>query len=437
MPWNGAGVYSPPAATFPELNGTIVDANRYNPTILDLATGITNALTKDGQNIPSANLPMGGLKHTGAGDAVAAGQYLVWGQTLPAGLTRLGLSPGSAAAPALFQNADDNTGLFFPAGDVLAAAVTGVEGWRLDSTGFGVGVAPGVKFHVKGAANVIRLDTTTARGSGNGYFSIYDPSGLKAIIGYFQADDNFFLGNVVANNLLFMTNNIARCYIAATGELVPFANNAYTFGTTALRWSSVLSVLGNFTGQVSAGSLALIDGAITGATTGTFSAGLTAATGTFSGAVSMGALAATVGAFSSTLTAADIDVTNNITAAGGFNSDTVQGGTYTPTLTNVTNIDSSAVVGTFKWIRVENAVFVEGCVTIDATAAAAVELGISLPVASALSDANQVTGFAQGGPETTPLSINGDATNDRSKLTYAATSTVSQTYRLHFGYEIL
>lgn len=46
----------------------------------DLATGINTCLTKDGQNTPTANLPMGGYKHTGVGDATATGQYTTYNQ---------------------------------------------------------------------------------------------------------------------------------------------------------------------------------------------------------------------------------------------------------------------------------------------------------------------------------------------------------------------
>lgn len=39
-----------------------------------------NKLDKTGSVTPTANIPMGGYKHTGAGAATASGQYLVWGQ---------------------------------------------------------------------------------------------------------------------------------------------------------------------------------------------------------------------------------------------------------------------------------------------------------------------------------------------------------------------
>lgn len=96
MPWNGSGTYSPPVATFPEVNGTVIDANRYNPTISDLAAGITACLAKDGQNVPVTNLPMGGFKHTGANVAANSGEYVTFNQ---AGAKFPGLGIGTAPFP--------------------------------------------------------------------------------------------------------------------------------------------------------------------------------------------------------------------------------------------------------------------------------------------------------------------------------------------------
>lgn len=46
----------------------------------DLAGGINNCLTKDGQNSPTANLSMGGFKHTNAASASGSGQYTTYNQ---------------------------------------------------------------------------------------------------------------------------------------------------------------------------------------------------------------------------------------------------------------------------------------------------------------------------------------------------------------------
>ena len=48
----------------------------------DVADGLENCVTKDGQNSPSANLPMNAHKHTGVADAAVATEYAAYGQLL-------------------------------------------------------------------------------------------------------------------------------------------------------------------------------------------------------------------------------------------------------------------------------------------------------------------------------------------------------------------
>lgn len=62
--------------------GIGIEAGRHDTQDNDFATGINTCLTKDGQNTPTANLPMGGYKHTGVGNASAADEYLSYGQLL-------------------------------------------------------------------------------------------------------------------------------------------------------------------------------------------------------------------------------------------------------------------------------------------------------------------------------------------------------------------
>lgn len=123
MPWNGSGTYSPPPASFPEVNGTVIDAGRYNPTITDAASGITNAIAKDGQNVPVANLPMGGFKHTGAADAAAAGQYAVYAQAI------------SFKSVVVTDSTVVSNGLYLPAANTLGLSSNTTLRWSVNSTG--------------------------------------------------------------------------------------------------------------------------------------------------------------------------------------------------------------------------------------------------------------------------------------------------------------
>ena len=84
MPWNGAGQYNLPPAFTPEVNGNVVDATRYNGALSDIASGISNAFAKDGQNVPTSNLKMGGFRLTGLGNGVSAQDAATYGQLLSA-----------------------------------------------------------------------------------------------------------------------------------------------------------------------------------------------------------------------------------------------------------------------------------------------------------------------------------------------------------------
>lgn len=72
---NGATEWQDDAAL-----GIGIEAGLHDAQDNDLATGINTCLTKDGQNTPTANLPMGGFKHTGAGSASGTGQYTTYNQ---------------------------------------------------------------------------------------------------------------------------------------------------------------------------------------------------------------------------------------------------------------------------------------------------------------------------------------------------------------------
>lgn len=57
MPFNGTGTYSPAAApNFPAVAGAVIQSTYYNNVINDIATALTNCITRDGQGKPSATI---------------------------------------------------------------------------------------------------------------------------------------------------------------------------------------------------------------------------------------------------------------------------------------------------------------------------------------------------------------------------------------------
>lgn len=60
--------------------GTNILASQVDQNMTDIVDAIENAIAKDGQNAATANLPMGGFRHTGVGNASARNHYLATGQ---------------------------------------------------------------------------------------------------------------------------------------------------------------------------------------------------------------------------------------------------------------------------------------------------------------------------------------------------------------------
>jgi len=74
MPRNGSGTYTLPAGN-PVISATVIRSTWANPTMSDIATALTQSLSKDGQTAPTANLPMAGFKHTNVAVATGLSEY--------------------------------------------------------------------------------------------------------------------------------------------------------------------------------------------------------------------------------------------------------------------------------------------------------------------------------------------------------------------------
>lgn len=105
MPWSG-GIYSRTNGVYVGTNvwetdkngGVKIRSDRHDVHDQDLADGINACLTKNGTNAPSANLPMGGYKHTSVANATSRDQYAVAGQIQDSALVWGGSAGGTANA---------------------------------------------------------------------------------------------------------------------------------------------------------------------------------------------------------------------------------------------------------------------------------------------------------------------------------------------------
>ncbi len=96
MPRDGAGTYNEPQSDV--VTGTPISSTSYNASMADLASALTQSISRDGQTVPSANLPMGTFRHTGVGNGVARTDYAALGQVQDAAVVWGGAAGGTANA---------------------------------------------------------------------------------------------------------------------------------------------------------------------------------------------------------------------------------------------------------------------------------------------------------------------------------------------------
>jgi hypothetical protein len=120
---------------------------------------------------------------------------------------------------------------------------------------------------------------------------------------------------------------------------------------------------------------------------------------------------------------------------------TMSQSTYAATLTGTANVDGAAVTGTnLYYTRIGNQITVRGVITVDPTTAGlTTTLRISLPVASALTATQQLSGGGNGSSiGATFGTILADVTNDAAEFNFInGSATGSTTYTIWFTYEVL
>lgn len=139
MAWGGGvftRTYGSTAWQTDASNSVGIVPDRHDTNDQDLADGINACINKAGGNTPTADLPMGGYKHTN-------------------------LSAGTAAAPTFCAGNDQDTGMYSPAANEIGFATNGTEKVRIDANGrLGVGVtAPSVGFDLLGNIRISDVAT--------------------------------------------------------------------------------------------------------------------------------------------------------------------------------------------------------------------------------------------------------------------------------------
>ena len=126
MSYNGSGTFNINTTGQPVVTGTVISSTAFNALTADLGTGLSTAITKNGQTTVTANIPFNGYKLTGIAVATASGDALSYGQAATVStLTDSALTSGRvpyASTAGLFV---DSANLTFNGTTLTAAGFSG------------------------------------------------------------------------------------------------------------------------------------------------------------------------------------------------------------------------------------------------------------------------------------------------------------------------
>lgn len=244
MPFNGTGTFTRVMNWVSDAVASInITASRVDTDTQDIANGLSNCVTRDGQGKPTAAIDWNGQNLTNVANFANTGNTTLG----DASTDTLNVGNGG-----IVKDASGNVGvgasvikgkLHVNPGVVTAFGALASSGLNIDNSNGGVPNVAQIGFGWTNAGTLtnatvaIAYVATSAVGNGLGYLA-------------------FGTRNVTTD-----TVPTVRVILDNAGDFYPFATNSYQCGTSALRWSNFNSVLGNFSGLVTASAGVTFDGA--------------------------------------------------------------------------------------------------------------------------------------------------------------------------------
>ena len=458
------------APTWTTLSGIGVTSFSAGTTGFTPSTATAGAVTLAG-TLGVANGGTGVTTSTGTTSVVLSNSPVLVTPTLgAASATSIANGLGAVGTPSYTFTGDTNTGMWSPGADTLAFSEGGVEAMRIDSSGnvmVGTTSATGL-FSVAGVSygqmiatdrfgllgNNLYYGTGNFRYIGNGHAYAWTQANTDgADYRLLYAGNNTSGGGAVATPT-------DRLYITSAGNVGIGTSSPATkldvvsgAGTDNI----IRSIAGNaaymvlqgtsffdFNAVQSYDSSSNLQWAVGGNGTANTLAFLTNGANErmrigSDGNVGIGNTSPTVkldvtGGIKTSRTA----VTSPATSDGNIFS-----GTYTPTLTNSTNVDiSNSTAYTCQYMRVGDVITVSGKVSIAVIGTGITRLNMTLPVASNFSADENCAGTAQvsyaGVSTNLAAQVKADITNDRAQILYFGNVTgAAQDFYFTFTYRVI
>lgn len=399
---NGSGTYTLPAGN-PVNTGTPINSAWANNTLSDIAQAISASIAKDGQTVPTANLPMGGFKHTNVANATARNSYPAAGQVQDFSLQTLSAVAGTntitgSLTPAITAYSAGMLVVFQPANSSSGAVTLAINGLS--------------------ALDVQKND-------GDALVSGDLVAGIPALLMLDTGADDWILLNPQSATL---SNGVSLTDLARLSQV-----NTFTAATQEIENAAPTLLIDETDAPANERSwLVRSSGGILAVSTATDAAPTTAV----SNAITCDRTGTTVDSCNIAATAVTANGSAVVTAASNITS-----GTYTPTSSSLVNLDSLTPALT-QWSRIGSIVTVSGSVAADPTVAAntTTQFEITLPVASpGLSSSSQLNGVAIWSPDQSGVTVRvvGNGTTHLAAFRFQSPSTSANTIWFTFQYQVL
>ena len=234
MSYNGSGTFNINTAGQPVVTGTVISSSVFNALTADLATGLSTAITKDGQTTITNNIPFNGYKITNLGAGTASTDA-----------ARVGQIQSGATTAITVSGTDTYTGTMSPAlaaygvGNVFTFVVpnTNTSSCTLNIDGLGA-----KSITRDGSTALIAGDLV----SGSEVTVVYDGTRFQVLNS--NSKTNFNVSTLLKATTLNLTNALGTSY-GGTG-LTSFTANGvvYASSSSALATGSALTFNGTTLG---------------------------------------------------------------------------------------------------------------------------------------------------------------------------------------------
>jgi hypothetical protein len=241
---DGSGTYSLPQAAF--TSGTTIESAKVNSDFSDIASALTQSVSKDGQTTMTGSLPMGGFKLTGLGVGTGTGESIRYDEfkylmrSHLAGLQCTSRTTTTVVISAGTFTEDGQTAVFSHAGGTINCATTGALGLDAGSLANNTWYHAFAIAKADGTTSLLASTSVSSPTFPTGYtlkrrlFS-FKTNGSAQIIDFIQDGDNFWWLAPVsdANSTNPGTSAVTRTLTVPTGvNVLAYIQVGYTSADT-------------------------------------------------------------------------------------------------------------------------------------------------------------------------------------------------------------